>query len=86
MSYDNNMKGMLSRNDRKQNPNHPDFRGTCTINGVEYWIDGWTKDGKPGGKMEGRKYFSLSFKPKNAPPAEPAPAATASEEDQDIPF
>lgn len=67
MAYDNNNSGMLARNERKVQPNHPDFTGQCEIGGVQYWISGWVKDGKQGSKMEGKRYFSLAFKPKDAP-------------------
>lgn len=96
MPYDNNNSGMLARNDRKQQPNHPDFTGQCEINSVPMWISAWTKEGKPGTKLAGKKFFSLSFKPKDqqqqttgtSQPAtdqpkykeEPKPAAPADEE------
>lgn len=64
MPYDNRNTGMLARNDRKEQPNHPDYRGTINVDGVEYWLSGWLKEGKAGGKMEGRKFFSLSVEPK----------------------
>lgn len=43
MSYDNNNKGAIWGNDRKQNDNHPDFKGQATINGVEYWVSAWKR-------------------------------------------
>ena len=64
MSYDNTNSGMLSRNDRKEKDTHPDFKGAINVDGVDYWLSAWVKEGKPGGKMEGRKYFSLSVSPK----------------------
>ena len=95
MAYDNTNSGFLSRNERKEKPTHPDFSGNCDINGVQYWISGWTKDGKPGTKMEGKKFFSLSFKAKDArpadtrpgpPPIAPQPMPSKSEETSEIPF
>lgn len=74
MPYDNNLSGLLSRNDRKQQPNHPDYQGQCEINGTQFWISAWIKEGKPGGKLAGKKFFSLSFKPKDQ---QQTPAATA---------
>jgi hypothetical protein len=64
MTYDNTNSGMLSRNDRKEKDTHPDFKGAINVDGVDYWLSAWVKEGKPGGKMEGRKYFSLSVSPK----------------------
>ena len=65
MSYDNTNSGMLSRNDRKEKDTHPDFKGAINVDGVDYWLSAWVKEGKPGGKMEGRKFFSLSLTPKD---------------------
>lgn len=66
MTYDNRDSGILARNERKESDNHPDFTGQINVGGVDYWLSGWIKEGKPGGKMEGKKFFSLSVKPKDA--------------------
>ena len=50
--------GTLSRNDRKQKPTHPDHRGQAVIDGVEYWISAWVKEGPNG------RFFSLAFEKK----------------------
>lgn len=87
MAYDNTNTGMLSRNERKEQDSHPDFRGQINVEGREYWLSGWVKEGKAGGKMEGKKFFSLSLQPKDAqaaPARAPAPAAPV--QDGDIPF
>lgn len=65
MTYDNRNTGILARNERKESDNHPDFTGQINVGGVDYWLSGWIKEGKPGGKMEGKKFFSLSVKPKD---------------------
>ena len=54
--------GTLFKNDRKELDTHPDYNGKALISGVEYWISAWIKEGKTG------KFFSFSFKPKDAPP------------------
>lgn len=81
MAYDNS--GSLSKNSRKEKETHPDIKGKATINGVEYWIDGWAKENDTG------KWYSLSFKPKEAA-REPAPPTAARKEppfdDSDLPF
>ncbi len=53
--------GILFKNDRKQQDTHADYQGTCTINGVEYYMNAWLKDGARG------KFMSFSFKPKKLP-------------------
>lgn len=85
MSYDNTNSGILARNDRKESDNHPDFTGSINVDGVDYWLSAWTKEGKPGSKMEGRKFFSLSVKPKDAPAPQRKPSRTPGADDS-IPF
>ena len=87
MSYDNTNSGMLSRNDRKEKDTHPDFKGSINVDGVDYWLSAWVKEGKPGGKMEGKKFFSLSVSPKEqtARAAAPQKAASFDQLDDDIP-
>jgi len=79
MAFDKTNSGMLARNDRKEKDTHPDFSGSINVAGVDYWLSGWTKTGGEGTKMAGRKYFSLSVKPKDGPSsvssAAPAPSA-----------
>lgn len=58
--YDNNMTGALFVNDKKQSDNHPDRKGSCEIDGVEYWISGWIKKTK-----DGKQFLSLSFRVKD---------------------
>lgn len=77
--------GTLSRNDKKQKPSHPDHRGQATIDGVEYWIGAWIKEGSYG------KFFSLNFQRKDEA-RKPAPRSRDDDDeddddlDDDIPF
>lgn len=59
MSYDNTNKGVLFKNDRKEQESHPDYKGTINFNGQEFWLSAWIKQGKNG------KFMSLSIKPKD---------------------
>ncbi len=69
--------GTLFKNNRKTEPNHSDYNGTMKIDGIEYWLNAWVKDGARG------KFFSLSIKPKQAP----KPSGTLAEQmDDSIPF
>lgn len=68
------MSGSLFKNDKGDNPSRPDYRGDICINGQVYSLSAWIKDGRPGTKMEGRKFMSLSAQPKQDSYA-PAPAA-----------
>lgn len=59
--YDNSNSGALFENTRREKPNHPHLRGSCTIKTpdgelIEYWISAWQKTSK-----KGDDFFSLSF-------------------------
>ena len=69
--YDTNLTGIISRNETKTAETHPDIKGQCEINGVQYWVDGWARTRK----SDGGKFYSLKFKPKDA--AKPAPKPPA---------
>lgn len=79
MAYEQkNNSGSLFKNDRKEQPSHPDYKGSVMVDGVEMWVSAWVKEGN------GKKFFSLSFTPKQTK-ATPAPAATDQDSD-DLPF
>lgn len=60
MAYEKrDMSGTLFRNDKREKDSHPHAQGTAIIDGVEYWVSAWTKDGAKG------KFQSLSFKRKD---------------------
>ena len=81
--YDNNMTGILSKNDRKTEDKHPDVRGQCEIDGTQYWVAGWRKERKDGSGS----FYSLRFEPKEEQRATPAkPGTKAALPDDDIPF
>lgn len=54
--YDNNLRGALFENDRKEKDGDPDMRGQCEIDGVEYWVAAWWKNSNKTGD-----YLSLAF-------------------------
>jgi len=57
--YDNTNRGVLFKNDKKEEEKHPDYRGNINIGGKEFWLDAWIKKSKAG-----VKFMSLSVKPK----------------------
>jgi hypothetical protein len=87
MTYDNTNTGILARNERKEKDSHPDYSGSINVDGQEYWLSAWVKEGKSG-KLEGKKFFSLSVKPKEAASDKSAAksAKSAAPDDDDIPF
>jgi hypothetical protein len=64
MTYDNTNRGTLGKNHRKEQPSHSDYTGSLNVDGVDYYLNGWIKEGPNG------KFFSLSVKPKQ-PKQEP---------------
>lgn len=79
--YDNS--GIVFKNDKKEKPSHPDRTGSCTIDGKDYWISGWMKEGEKG------PFLTLAFKPKetkNQPAQEPTRKGAKNTFDEDIPW
>ena len=62
MTYDNTNSGALFRNDRATSDKHPTHTGKINVEGREYYLNAWVKDGKKG------KFFSLSVKPVDEQP------------------
>jgi len=50
--------GVLFRNDKKENERAPDYKGNITVNGQDYWLSAWIKEGKGG------KFMGLAVSPK----------------------
>ena len=59
MEKENKDRGALFKNQRKTEDWHSDYQGNCTIDGVDYWINGYLNE-----KEDGEKFFGLSFKRK----------------------
>jgi hypothetical protein len=78
--------GTLNKNERKRDgKNDPDYEGQAEVNGVGYWLACWVKAGPNG------KFFSISFKPKEAraAPAQPKSRQPGEDDepfDDDLPF
>ncbi len=64
---------------------HAPYRGKATVEGVEYWLNGYVRDAP-----DGTKFISFKLKPKQAKPADAppaaAPAAGEPAADEEIPF
>ena len=79
MEYDNTNRGVLFKNDRKESDRHPEYKGSINVDGQEFWLSAWVKDGKSG------KFMSLSIQPKNDQLQRQPEAAHAAAE-TDVPF
>jgi hypothetical protein len=95
MSYDNNNRGAIWKNEKKETDKHPDFKGDLNIDGVIYNVSAWKRkaDANPKAPLLS---FSVS---KREMPQEVKQAAMHSNhgrqapqtmpdpfDDQDIPF
>jgi hypothetical protein len=59
MAYEQkDMSGTLFKNDKREKETHPHAKGTALIDGVEYWVSAWTKEGAKG------RFQGLSFQKK----------------------
>jgi len=82
MSYDNTNRGAIFKNDMEgKSENFPPYGGSINVEGVEYWVSAWVKDGQKG------KFFSLQLKPKEERQAPRQQAQVPAFDDSDsIPF
>ena len=62
-NFDNTNTGSLWPNERREKDTHPNTTGSANIDGVEYWVSGWTKE------KNGKKFISMSYKRKDEKPA-----------------
>lgn len=74
--------GVLFKNDKKESEKHPDYKGSMIVNGTDYWLSAWIKEGKSG------KFMGLALSPKDdQPPAKSTPRPSKQDDlDGDIPF
>lgn len=75
--------GSLWRNENREADTHPTHKGDAVIDGKPYWMNAWVNETKGDPP---KKYFRVSFKPKDEPRTESPARATDEEMDGDIPF
>lgn len=80
--YDNTNTFALFKNDKGDNPKRPDYTGTANVDGIEFQLSAWIREGKNG------KFMSGTVQPKNEArqPAGTKPKPNLPEEDPEIPF
>lgn len=73
--------GALFKNDKKGNDKAPDYRGDANVNGELVEIAAWLKE-----SANGKKFMSLSFKPKEFTGGAAKVSKAEEFDDSDIPF
>lgn len=63
--FDRTNRGAIWKNDDKREENHPDFKGSLNVDGVEYWVSAWKR--KEGASAKAPA-LSFSVKPKEEQP------------------
>ena len=82
---DNNQRdnsGVLFKNEKREKESHPHYKGNIRVDGQDYWLSAWIKEGKNG------KFMGLAVSPKEDQPSQPQSKPKAKIEDMDdgIPF
>ena len=73
--------GVLFKNDKKDSERHPDYKGSLVVNGQDYWLSAWIKEGKSG------KFMGLALSPKEAEQVKAKPASSGFDDmESEIPF
>ena len=63
--YDENMRGVLFKNDRKERDDQPDYTGFINVNKTEYRLAAWIKTSQKDGYS---KFMSLQVSERQAQP------------------
>ena len=73
--------GVLFKSDKIENERSPQYKGNITVEGKDYWISAWVKEGKSG------KFMGLAVSPKEEyKPKTSERSKTTNFDDSDLPF
>ena len=72
--------GVLFRSDKKDNDRAPDYKGNITVNGQDYWLSAWIKEGKSG------KFMGLAVSPKEEYQPKQTPKKSNFDDLDSLPF
>ena len=72
--------GVLFKNDRKDSEKQPDYKGSLIVNGQDYWLSAWIKEGKS------RKFMGLALSPKEPQEKPSERSKSTGFDDEEIPF
>jgi hypothetical protein len=79
--FNNELRGVLFHNAKGNNPNRPDYKGKCQVDGVTYVISGWKREARESKEV----FLSLQFE-RQAPAPLTKPATDAAPFNDEIPF
>ena len=57
--YDNERRGVLFKNHKKEKESDPDYKGEAQVEQREYWLAAWRRK-----SAKGETFMKLSFQPK----------------------
>jgi len=72
--------GVLFTNDKKETDKHPHYKGNITVDGKDYWLSAWVKEGKSG------KFMGLAVSPKEDYQPKQAPKKSNFDDLDSLPF
>ena len=75
-----NNSGVLFTNDKKETDKHPHYKGNITVDGKDYWLSAWVKEGKSG------KFMGLAVSPKEEYQPKQAPKKSNFDDLDSLPF
>ena len=78
--YDNELRGVLFKNNRRVKDTQPEYTGNVQVGGQEYWLSAWVKT-----SQDGSKFFSLALTAKDEKPVTANVSADV-DVNSDIPF
>jgi len=78
--YDNTNTFALFKNDKGDNPKRPDYTGNLNVDGIEFRVSGWVREGAKG------KFISGTVQLKDNNFAGATRGAAVEGADEDVPF
>ena len=79
--YDNTNTFALFKNDKGDNPKRPDYTGNLNVDGIEFRVSGWVREGSKGKLISG----TVQLKDNNSAGATRG-AAVEGDDESDLPF
>jgi hypothetical protein len=72
--------GVLFKSDKRDNEKAPHYKGNITVDGKDYWLSAWIKEGKSG------KFMGLALSPKDQQQKAKPKSSGFDDMPDDIPF